>query len=114
MKIDLSDCSVVELRRHCTLRITGEATIVGVRGQQWATINRHPEDTLLVEGSELAVGRGEHAVVVGMEDGAVRVLESKRDDASGRSWYEAFTQRWIGWFSEASARRHAERQWGAV
>lgn len=114
MKIDLSSCSVVELRRDCTLRVTGEATIVGVRGQQWATIHGRPDDIVLVAGSELRVGRGEQALIVGMQDGAVRLLEPTRDSSWHGRWYESFTRRWVGWFSEDAAQRHAERKWGVV
>lgn len=114
MKIDLSSCSVVELGKDCSMRVTGPATLVGIRGQQWATIGGRPDDILMVAGSELAVGKGEQSLIIGLQSGAVRVLDPAGRTNPPARWYEAFTRRWIGWFSEEAARRHAERQWGVL
>lgn len=114
MKVDLSSCSVVELGKNCILRVTGEATLVGVRGEQWATIRGCHDDFLMVSGSELPVGPGREAVIVGLKEGAIRVLEPTRGSGWPARWLEALTQRWIGWFSEQAGQRHAERQWGVV
>lgn len=114
MKIDLSSCSVVELDRNCTLSVTGEATVVGVRGHQWATIDGRPDDILMVAGSELPIPPGKQALIIGLEDGAVRVVDSAPHGNQAARWFEAFTRRCAGWFSETAAKRHAERQWGVV
>lgn len=121
MRIELSSCSTVELGRDCVFRIVGQpgATLVGVRGRLWVTIDGQASDLVLEAGDSITLGTGHAALVTALKPGALRIVEPSRGvgratPAEPARWYEALTTRWASWFSEEASRRHAEKQWGAV
>ncbi len=114
MKVELNHCSVIELERNCTLKVTSNLgiEIVAVRGTVWITETASREDRFLGAGQSLVIGPGNQAYVTAFDPAAVRVIQ--QSELARSSWAGWFLEKWAGWFDMAASRRHAERLWGVI
>ncbi len=112
MKIDLSNCNVIELARGCTVTLAarGDAELVGVRGQLWVTSTANRDDIVLGPGDRIALARDATTYVTPFESGALRVIEKTEQPG----WYEQLMRRWADAFDMQASARHAKQFWGVL
>jgi hypothetical protein len=91
MKVDLSNCNVIELGRDCTVTLNPKAggELVGVRGLLWVTSTANRDDVVLAAGDRIALTRNAVTYVTAFESGALRVIEANKQ----RGWYERLMRR---------------------
>ena len=112
MKVNLSNCNVIELARGCSVTLTGKgpAELVGVRGQLWVTSTANRDDVVLEPGEHIALAHRATTYVTPFESGALRVIEK----GTQPGWYERLMGRWTDAFDMQMSARHAKQFWGVL
>ncbi len=114
MKVDLSNCNVIELGRNCTVTLTAKAgaELVGVRGQLWVTSTANRNDVVLAAGDRIPLDHDATTYVTALESGALRLIEAIKQKQP--DWYERLMRRWADAFDMQASARHAKQFWGVL